>query len=134
MSADGTPPVDSTEWLAAWDVPEDQRYEVSQQRKQDWWERNVGNKGSNGDNDVVQVKTKTWITDEQKRKYEEQKKRWNYDEDGNIDYSKSEDLPVHYGEFPVDRSADDGLPQAGKRGGRYRIRYNKEGKPYRHYY
>ena len=44
MSSDETPPVDSTEWLAATDVSEDQRAEVSKQRKQDWWERNVGGK------------------------------------------------------------------------------------------
>ena len=91
MSADGPPPVDSTEWLAAWDVPEDQRYEVSQQRKQDWWERNVGGK----------------------------KRISTYDDERFSTESSSE---THY------------FPQFGKRGGRYRVRYNKQGMPYRDYY
>ena len=115
-------------------MPEDQRYEVSQQRKQEWWERNVG-KSASSDNGVVKVQTKSLLTEERQREYEKHKKSWKYDDDGNIDRSESETRPTNLdGGLLVERSDDSEDPQIGKRRGRFRIRLNKEGRPYRQYY
>ena len=92
MSDELTPKQDSPDWLAAIDVPEDQREEGSKKRKQDWWARNVG-----------------------------LKKRVSA-------YNDDRFAP------PKTSSDDFSYDQIGRRGGRFRIRYNKQGMPYRQYF